>query len=258
MDWRPASQSRSRSRPPQYGQDTGYAMMTSSRFGAVDELESTSTPEAATTEPIDIPRGTPRNDEDEEDRSAGGRDSSGISLLTKNLMRYNESPTGGEYLRSVNPHITLSQALKEKGMMENGGVPASLPAYHHHHPQSLHQENYQNSGLPSTSAGLDDIQQGNIRRSLGSGFPRVVRKTSFDHTVGKGSEPGAEARGRHQVNGRPVPPPQPESALVRESELLLTGTNEVHRENGEQTLLMRIRCFEVTHRYRTNTCPSLL
>jgi hypothetical protein len=145
----------------------------------------------------------------------------------------------------VGPHVTLSQSLRERGINFDPGrrpsihqqleqleqqsqaqqeqsaafmqhpqseelVTSSFPAYRH--PSGNYDQN-QFAQQSHTASGGHQWQAG-IRTALGSGFPRRVRKTSFDHTVGlENAQDDARGRGRHQVDGRPMPPP-PESTLV--------------------------------------------
>ena len=53
-------------------------------------------------------------------------------------------------------------------------------------------------------------EQGMLRMEQRHVFPKHVRKTSFDHTVSRSGIMG-DIGGRHQVNGRPMPP---DSSLV--------------------------------------------
>ncbi|ESK85218.1 transcription factor -6 [Moniliophthora roreri MCA 2997] len=66
---------------------------------------------------------------------------------------------------------------------------------HHHHQHHQHSPSQPNQSPPEQRT-----------------FPRHVRKTSFDHTVSKDSIlPFSSSNpnlGRHQVNGRPLPPPE--------------------------------------------------
>ncbi|KAJ3896245.1 hypothetical protein GG344DRAFT_36990 [Lentinula edodes] len=85
------------------------------------------------------------------------------------------------------------------GVQSPSFAPSSLPSHvmHHSHP-------HQSSGIRSDSPPPP------------FGFPRHVRKTSFDHTVSKDSiYPLSPAQGgRHQVNGRPLSPKGPNNALL--------------------------------------------
>ena len=147
----------------------------------------------------------------------------------------------------VGPHVTLSQSLRERAIEFDPGrrpsihqqfeqleqqsqapqepvssftiqtqpeefLPSSsLPAYRH--PSALYDQD-QLGQHPLTASGEDQWHAG-IRTALADGFPRRVRKTSFDYTVGlENVQVDSRSQGRHQVNGRPMPPP-PESALVR-------------------------------------------
>lgn len=89
---------------------------------------------------------------------------------------------------------------------------SSIPAYHSQQSQDHTYE------LDPSQHGIfadnDDQWQGEMRNQPGSGFPRRVRKTSFDHTVAKEGLDEFRGRGRHQVNGRPMAPPD-EMNLVR-------------------------------------------
>lgn len=148
----------------------------------------------------------------------------------------------------VVPHVTLTESLRERGIDVDGGAPvppsvmarrASQPAIHqplafaeengqqdHQPPQSVdpavsaalddfissslpayHHPLYQFQQLASPTAG-DGQWQGEMRGALPEGFPRRVRKTSFDHTVAKNAgEESQNLTGRHQIDGRPMPPP---------------------------------------------------
>jgi hypothetical protein len=172
--------------------------------------------------------------------------------MSKSAQIFSESPpnTGVDFYQSqyaapgatavVGPHVTLSQSLRERGINFDPGrrpsihqqleqleqqsqaqreqsaafmqqaqseefVPSSLPAYRHpsgNYDQQSH-----------TTSGEEQWQAG-IRTALGSGFPRRVRKTSFDHTASlENAQDDARVRGRHQMDGRSMPPP-PESTLV--------------------------------------------
>jgi hypothetical protein len=201
------------------------------------------------------------DDDDDEGRdpndglgSGPGNGSSSVSLLTKSLQMFTESPPAGptaEMLHghfsptnAVGPHVTLTQTLKDRGINVDaprrpsqpfihqpleqeaqqqqqalGGfgvdgnafssdmfAPSSLPAYHQ---QQFMFENHSHQPFPpSAQVEAEQAWQGGMRNPLNNGFPRRVRKTSFDHTVGRdGAEGDISVRGRHQVNGRPMEAP---------------------------------------------------
>ncbi|KAG8777651.1 hypothetical protein FRC16_004079, partial [Serendipita sp. 398] len=192
---------------------------------------------------------------------------SGVSLLTKSLQMFSESPpsVGVDFFRGhinagsalVGPHFTLSQSLREKGIQFDGSrrpsqpsihqqlqlqaereqelqdqqtlqslmplpvdesLPSSLPAYHHLlQQQQQHQQLFDTSH--ASSSAVEEQWQGGMRSALPTGFPRRVRKTSFDHTVARDEDEvnAVQDLGRHQVDGRPVPPPGSKLEMRRAS-----------------------------------------
>ena len=99
-----------------------------------------------------------------------------------------------DYMRntfsSYNSPVFMPSSLPSSFAMAG---PSSSSLRHQHH--------------SSSASNLAEMNQ-NAQMS----FPRYVRKTSFDHTVSRaGIIPAGE--GRHQVNGRPLPPDA--SSLVR-------------------------------------------
>ncbi|KAG8804890.1 hypothetical protein FRC17_005848 [Serendipita sp. 399] len=114
-----------------------------------------------------------------------------------------------------------------------------MPAYHHllqQQQQQQHEQQQQQlyaAGFQAPSSAVEEQWQGGMRSALPTGFPRRVRKTSFDHTVGRdgeGAGNGPRDLGRHQVDGRPVPPPASKLEMRRASiqleESLRNGSQE--------------------------------
>ncbi|KAJ4497188.1 hypothetical protein C8R41DRAFT_232414 [Lentinula lateritia] len=128
------------------------------------------------------------------------------------------------------------------GVQSPSFAPSSLPSHVMHHPHP-HQSNHHPHITSQSSHPLNDsanphmglgLNTSGVNFSLGAagsfsaggirsdspplpfGFPRHVRKTSFDHTVSKDSiYPLSPAQGgRHQVNGRPLSPKGPNNALL--------------------------------------------
>jgi hypothetical protein len=79
-------------------------------------------------------------------------------------------------------------------------APSSLPSYH----QRLQEQAQQQF---DNALAEEEQWQAGMRGPLPDGFPRRVRKTSFDHTVDRVDDV-VRLRGRHQVDGRPMPPPE--------------------------------------------------
>jgi hypothetical protein len=290
MEWRPASHSRSRSRPPlslnmsgmgisyqfpsQLGPEMAYnnsPVPGPSSYATrpardpstwiprtfEDEVANETTPSSA----INIPNSSTQEQGDDASNGGvrgaeglGSGPASGVSLLTKSLQMFSESPpnAGVDFYQNqyaptsatsvVGPHITLSQSLRER---EINFDPGRRPSIHQQLEQQsqaqqeqstefmsqTHAEDFAASSLPAyrhPSGNYDQDQLGQpshtisgggqwqtgIRTVLENGYPRRVRKTSFDHTVGlENAQDDSRGTGRHQVDGRPMPPP-PESALV--------------------------------------------
>ncbi|KAI0320784.1 hypothetical protein OF83DRAFT_1103200 [Amylostereum chailletii] len=182
MDWRP--ESRSRSRPP-----PSAAPLYEHSFPDGDRFTFPS---------FDPPSGTgllsPRRlSEPRYTFPSSNGPSSGPSAASGR-----HSPTSNFHLPSVqehaSEHLDSLSSLHHSGrfsydasaeMHGFGGHPSSLPAYGLHGPARV---------PPSQTTSPD-------QRS----FPRHVRKTSFDHTVSKEGILGGPV-GRHQVNGKPLPP----------------------------------------------------
>ncbi|KZV82509.1 hypothetical protein EXIGLDRAFT_684768 [Exidia glandulosa HHB12029] len=178
MDWKPAS--RSRSRVPAHDpfseahsqsllqQDAPGGKVGFPSLGASPPAQASS--KLATSPPIPIP-------------------GSGSASRTPQTI-YEESSV---------PHGSFHDAAR----MGGGGYPAPLATpgpYSHYGPSNIHPASLPSYGLYSLPSRANAFSPADP-----SGFPRHVRKTSFDHTVGRDSVVPSNS-GRHQVNGRPLGP----------------------------------------------------
>ncbi len=228
-------------------------------------FDQESTDDAVRSSAIAIPGSlrAPLPEQDEDAENGGGprgaeglgsaTGSAGVSLLTKSLQMFSESPpnAGVNFYQSqfvppnssalVGPHVTLSQSLKDRGVTFDPSarrpsiqqqleeqaqglsaaflqqqqsheefVPSSLPAYRQHgQEQFTHLTGDQWQALAPTND-----------------FPRRVRKTSFDHTVAlDNGQNESRGRGRHQVNGRPMPPPTETTMVSSEPSIFIILAN---------------------------------
>ncbi|KAG8819138.1 hypothetical protein FRC17_010593 [Serendipita sp. 399] len=165
----------------------------------------------------------------------------------------------------VGQHVMLSQSLQDEGVQFDGTRRPSPPSIHQQFqaereqqelqdqqmlqslmqlhqllPQQQQQQQHEQqqqqlyaARLHAPSSAVKEQWQGGMRSALPTGFPRRVRKTSFDHTVGRdgeGAGNGPRDLGRHQVDGRPVPPPASKLEMRRASiqleESLRNGSQE--------------------------------
>lgn len=219
-----------------------------------DNEAGTTATGASKSTAISIPK---KDEDDQDAQNATSASGSGVvgssvSLLTKSLRFIDSSPSQGvELFQShFNPATqiaggfsfdsgrrqsiaSIQQQLQQQQDQEDEAhvqaqaeaqamfmppqeelVPSSAPAY----AQQPELESYDQdpSHLPASVDG-DEQWHGIVRNPLGSGFPRRVRKTSFDHTVAREGieEFRGRAGGRHQVNGRPMAPPDEVVDTVR-------------------------------------------
>ncbi|KAF7782530.1 transcriptional regulator family: GATA type zinc finger [Agaricus bisporus var. burnettii] len=130
---------------------------------------------------------------------------------------YNVASPGTSLLSSGKPsppfasNNPLSSVLEDPADRNSGSFNFPTDSRYHHmmqlHPPTSFDDSFAPASLPAT--GLHGFSKMPSRVSSPElrGFPRHVRKTSFDHTV---SREGIlqNLGGRHQVNGKPIPPLQ--------------------------------------------------
>lgn len=175
-----------------------------------------------------------------------------VSLLTKSLQMFSESPPGHgvDFLRdhldqqNVGSSVALSQSSKDRGPLalnldRRGSQPTIDPPLHRqeeeqrkedhpgmshpphpappreHAPQSLpaYYQKLQQQLNDQMGGFVDGAEwQDGMHGPPMEGFPKKARKTSFDHTVGRGQgEPSL--RGRDQIDGEPL---EPSAIMVRD------------------------------------------
>ncbi|KAK7057204.1 hypothetical protein R3P38DRAFT_2679904 [Favolaschia claudopus] len=171
MDWAPASRSLSRAAREQF---ESQAMASDSRF-AFPTYTDPRRPPAKQTTGIPIPSS-----------SSGGHRSpqyppsrSELSSLYEDQQSDIDPSLDAHYMHSLQYNHSISNYSSPTF------APSSLPSF------GLHGL----TRIPSSSGPSPDQR----------GFPRHVRKTSFDHTVSKDGI-FAAIGGRHQVNGKPLSP----------------------------------------------------
>jgi GATA-binding protein len=204
MDWRPAS--RSRSRPPEaMATFDQHGMLTSAAYEGRFVFPSSQDSLKSSDQVVHNKTGSFK---------AGMSTSPSIPIpgaAASIISPGRRSPT---YHPLLHPNSGLTSVYEDQS--EGGGSACDHAESHYLHPgdynHSLSSYNspvFAPSSLPSSGLhGLTRIpsapygpQQSTEQRS----FPRHVRKTSFDHTVSKDGII-AGLSGRHQVNGRPLPP----------------------------------------------------
>ncbi|KAJ6586909.1 hypothetical protein DFH09DRAFT_909856 [Mycena vulgaris] len=106
------------------------------------------------------------------------------------------------------PRSELSSVYEDQDSVDNGSLEARYSLHYNHPISHYNSPAFAPSSLPSF--GLHGHGHARMPSSNGPspdqrGFPRHVRKTSFDHTVSKDGI-FAAIGGRHQVNGKPLSP----------------------------------------------------
>lgn len=216
MDWRPASRSRSRPPPPgqPFDQGPGYPHSWSEGKFAFPSYDESGT---------SLPSGSIPLAKTFENRFSSNQYSSSSSIPIPGIasqLRHSSPPLSS----SLPSQLRLPAVYEEgnqasasgAGTFANAQAPSRLSHTDHLH-QSLSTYNspsFQPSSLPS-SFGLHGPSRppSNVPgQEEPRSFPRHVRKTSFDHTVSRAGILPLPGGGRHQVNGRPLPP---DSSLVR-------------------------------------------
>ncbi|KAJ7497282.1 hypothetical protein FB451DRAFT_1017720 [Mycena latifolia] len=115
---------------------------------------------------------------------------------------------GGGGRRS--PHYAarseLSSVYEDQDSVDNSSLDARYSLHYNHPISNYNSPAFAPSSLPSFGLhGLARIPSSSGPSPDQRGFPRHVRKTSFDHTVSKDGI-FATIGGRHQVNGKPLSP----------------------------------------------------
>jgi GATA-binding protein len=191
MDWRPTSRSRSR---------VADAAMSFEQYGLFppQPLENQFAFPTLPTSPLEHTRA----------EHAYGR---GLSKPSYNAT----SPNTTSLLSSGRPSPpfasshTLSSVLEDPADRASGAFNSSVESRYNHMVQLHHSTSLDDSFAPASlpATGLHGFSKMPSATSTPEmrGFPRHVRKTSFDHTV---SREGMlrNLGGRHQVNGKPIPP----------------------------------------------------
>ncbi|KAJ3989133.1 hypothetical protein F5890DRAFT_135815 [Lentinula detonsa] len=241
MDWRPTS--RSRSRPPEstssastfsgingvgfdmvnMGSSLNFSPMSSSmpNTSIMHTLANSAKPISG----LSVTR--TRSPSDTGINSMTGSMNAGMGSIYEDINTFDTSS-------NTRYSFTNQSSHQFPGVQSPSFTPSSLPSHVMHHPNS-HQSNHhphipsQSShstndstnphiGLGLNTSGVNfnvgiagSFSAGGIRSTSPPplfGFPRHVRKTSFDHTVSKESiYPILKVHGgRHQVNGRPLSP----------------------------------------------------
>lgn len=200
MDWRPTSRSRSRVAdiPMNFDQPAlphsqslenqfPFPMSTSGFFDGLREGNAHSRGLVRSAASISVP-GPSSLSSGRQSPILGGLASGSNPLPSviedpaDHLLGAFDLPTDSRYSHSIH--------LNNLSSFDDSFVPSSLPAF------GLYD-------FPKTS-GLD---MGNAPSQETRSFPRHVRKTSFDHTVNR-EMMMQNIGGRHQVNGKPLPPPE--------------------------------------------------
>lgn len=188
MDWRP--QSRSRSRPPPSCDQPGMQNQFDGRypFPSTQECPNRSPerpvrPSAEVISPpsIRIPAASTLSSSRPSATTSFGPTRSALSAIYEGKIGHEASPFGSP----THDNVHVNQFDHSLSALNTPAFhPSSLPSYGLHGP---------------FKSPLDD------QPSKPRGFPRHVRKTSFDHTVEReGIFIGPS--GRHQVNGKPLSP----------------------------------------------------
>ncbi|KAJ7084373.1 hypothetical protein B0H15DRAFT_848871 [Mycena belliarum] len=100
----------------------------------------------------------------------------------------------------------LSSVYEDHDSVENHSLEARYSLHYNHSISNYNSPAFGPSSLPSFGLhGLTRVPSSSGPSPDQRGFPRHVRKTSFDHTVSKDGI-FAAIGGRHQVNGKPLSP----------------------------------------------------
>ncbi|KAF9461277.1 hypothetical protein BDZ94DRAFT_1221591 [Collybia nuda] len=199
MDWRPTS--RSRSRPPEtIANFDQHGMLTSVAYDGRFVFPSNHDPfklsdTAAHNKPSSF--------------KAGMSTSPSIPIPGSNVSILSSGRRTPPYHPLLHPHSDLTSVYEDQS--EGPGSLESRflhPAGYNHTLSSYNSPVFTPSSLPSSGLhGLTKVPSSphGPEQPAERTFPRHVRKTSFDHTVSKDGIL-AGLRGRHQVNGKPIPP----------------------------------------------------
>ncbi|KAJ3996410.1 hypothetical protein F5050DRAFT_1571547 [Lentinula boryana] len=209
MDWRPTS--RSRSRPPEstssastfsgingvgfdmvnMGSNLNFSPMSSSMPNT--SIMHTLANSAKSISGLSVTR--TRSPSDTGINSMTGSMNAGMGSIYEDINTFDTSSNTRYSFTNQSNH-------QFPGLQSPSFAPSSLPSHVMHHPNS-----HQSSHHPHISSHTSPPPL--------FGFPRHVRKTSFDHTVSKESiYPILKVHGgRHQVNGRPLSPKGSNSPL---------------------------------------------
>ncbi|KAH7335898.1 hypothetical protein B0J17DRAFT_668319 [Rhizoctonia solani] len=150
--------------------------------------------------PWDVPR--PRGEWDASEAHSHALLAQGRTQDTQFMGQRNDPETIPEEGQGSLSKNSTSVPIPIRPAMAGRTSPSPAPAYHH----SL--------GFMPQSVPAYDSTQGGFGVGVGAGidgdegFPKRVRKTSFDHTVQRPdfAAHNAAIRGRHQYNGRPLAP----------------------------------------------------
>lgn len=198
MDWRPTS--RSRSRPPEaIATFDQHGMLTSSaydgRFIFPSSHDSFKPSEHTSHKPGSF--------------KAGMSTSPSIPIPGSSVSMLSPGRRTPPYHPLLHPHSDLTSVYEDQS--EGVGSVESRflhPSGYNHTLSSYHSPVFSPSSLPSSGLhGLAKVPSSphGPEHPAERTFPRHVRKTSFDHTVSKDGIL-AGLSGRHQVNGKPIPP----------------------------------------------------
>ncbi|KAG6845394.1 hypothetical protein H0H87_009741 [Tephrocybe sp. NHM501043] len=232
MDWRPTS--RSRSRPPE-------PVPSFDQHGLLNMA------------PFDARCAFPGTNDGFKPPDSKGASKAGLSTSPSIPIPGSAGPSmlSLSYGRRSPPY-TLQHTSELPSVFEDQAEAASSypearflnPSAYHHSVSNLNSPVFAPSSLPSTGLhGLSRIpptSQSHGPPNEQRSFPRHVRKTSFDHTVSKDGIM-AGLSGRHQVNGKPLPPEnaigQKRRAETPHSESMLRADPSIINGTGLSSLL---------------------